>query len=145
MDEAFNDEIIFNSFGDYTNITNNCFYNNKINRFDPESIENSANFLVNKSYFLASNFPNSKIYITLPSLYYPSQPENFLNYTSELKESFSKLLFLKYPKITKRVSLIIQPLYPLRDFVCNDPHHSTAIGRVWRTNDLLRSINDLGK
>lgn len=144
MDEIINDEMIFNSFGDYTNQTKNCFYNNEINRFDPESIENSTNFLVNKSFFLATNFPNSKIYIILPSLYYPSQPRNFSNYTTELKESFNNLLFLKHPKITKRVALIIQPLYPSRDYVCNDPHHSTAIGRVWRTNDLLGSINDLG-
>ena len=139
------DELIFNTFGDYANPERKCFYENSRNKFDPETIENSTNFLVSRSYFLASTFPNSKIYITLPSLYYGLPTPGFLIYTAKLKESFNRNLFLMYPQLTGRVNLIVQPLYPTVEDVCSDPFHGSAIGRVWRTNDLLRSILDLQK
>lgn len=140
--ELNKDELIFNSFGDFTNPKKNCFYNINKNKFNPETVENSTNFLVNKSYFLATNFPNSKIYITLPSLYYASQTSKFLIYTAKLKESFNRNLYLMHPKLTDRITLIVQPLYPIIDDVCSDPHHATALGRIWRTNDLLKSMVD---
>jgi hypothetical protein len=143
--EMSTDELIFNSFGDYTNLTKNCFYQISNNKFNPEIIEKSTNFLVDRSLFLANVFPNSKIYIVLPSLYHSLPERNFLIYTDKLKESFNSELLIKYPQLTDRVILIVQPFFPIVNYVCNDPHHSTAIGRVWRTNDLLKSILDLEK
>jgi hypothetical protein len=134
------DELVFNSFGDFTNPEKNCFYDEYRNNFKPESIENSVNFLIEKSYLLATNFPNSKIYITLPSLYYSSPVPKFSIFTTDLKRSFNKNLFILYPEIASRVTLIIQPLYPKLDFVCNDPIHATSLGREWRTKNLLSII-----
>jgi hypothetical protein len=141
--ETNKDESIYNTFGDYTNLNLNCFYNNYSNKFNPETILNSSIFLVNKSHFLANNFPNSKIYIVLPSLYYGLPTPSFSIYTTKLKESFNRNLSLTYPELVDRVTLIIQPFYPNVNYVCNDPHHATAIGRAWRTNELLRSMRDI--
>ena len=81
----------------------------------------------------------------LPSLYFGSPTPSFSIYTAKLQESFNRYLLAMYPQIIHRVTLIIQPLYPSVEYVCNDPHHSTAIGRVWRTNDLLKSLHNLVK
>ena len=143
--EISTDELVFNSFGDYTNLAKNCFYNTTKNKFNPEIIEKSTNFLIDRSLFLANIFPNSKIYIVLPSLYHSLPEPNFFIYTGKLKDSFNVTLSIKHPQLTDRVKLIVQPFFPLVDYVCSDPHHSTASGRVWRTNDLLKSILDLEK
>jgi hypothetical protein len=141
--EVSQDELIFNEFGDYLNPEKKCLYNKYGNTFEPEkNIDVSTSFLVEKSYFLSTNFPNSKIYIVLPSLYYSLPSPKFLTYTEILKENFRKKLLLLHPKISTRVNLIIQPLYPQANHVCNDPHHATALGRIWRTNNLLTSIQN---
>jgi hypothetical protein len=135
------DEMINNAYGDSTNKSENCFYNLKNNKFNPASLEDSTNFLVNKAYFLSNLFLDSKIYIILPSLYFDAL--NTTNsYAYELKYSFEKKLRLNYAQISSQVNLIIQPQFPIISHICNDPHHATALGRTWRTNDLLKSIAD---
>jgi hypothetical protein len=129
-----------NSFGDANTIEKNCLYDIEKNKFNPETLENSKNFLVERAYFLANTFNKSKIYIVLPSLYYASPVPTYSIFTDQLKESFEKYLFLKYPQISSRVTLIIQPLYSTVGHVCNDPHHATSSGRLWRTNNLLSYI-----
>jgi hypothetical protein len=140
--EVSKDELIFNEFGDYTNPEKKCLYNKYGNTFEPENIEDTTSFLVDKSYFLSSNFPNSKIYIVLPSLYYSLPSPKFLIHTEILKENFRKKLSLLYPEISSRINFIIQPLYPQANHVCNDPHHASALGRIWRTNNLLSFIQN---
>ena len=100
--------------------------------------------LVDKAIYFASIFPNASILIVLPSIYYGGGlifDEGISDQTLETK--FYSVLSEKYFQ-NSMVKIIVQPPYASITQVCDSPWHANKDGRVWRTQNLIEFMRQVG-
>jgi hypothetical protein len=126
-----------NSFGDIAFERLKCkFTESPEHQREKEDV--SADFLVDKAIFFASVFPNASILIVLPSEYYGVSFDDSI-FEQNLRKKFYGLLHQKY-HFDGIVKIIFQPPYSSITQVCDFQSHANEDGRVWRTQNLIESI-----
>jgi hypothetical protein len=130
-----------NSFGDIVFESVKCAFD-KSPEHQREKEDTSAAFLVDKAIFFVSVFPNASIFIVLPSEYYGVASFDDSIFEQDLRTKFYGLLRQKYHTEGK-VKIIFQPPYSSITQVCDSEEHANKDGRVWRTEDLIESIQPI--
>ena len=126
------------SFGDIVFETVQCKLVQKKPWHEREDVDASADFLVDEAIFYTSVFPNASIFIVLPSEYYGVARFDDSIFEQNLRTKFYGLLRQKY-HFEGMVKIIFQPPYPSIMQVDNQ-RHANEDGRVWRTKNLIESI-----
>ena len=127
------------SFGDIVFETVQCKLVQKKPWHEREDVDASADFLVDEAIFYTSVFPNASIFIVLPSEYYGVARFDDSIFEQNLRTKFYGLLRQKY-HFEGMVKIIFQPPYPSITQVCDNQRHANEDGRVWRTKNLIESI-----
>tara|TARA_B100000795_G_C22694470_1_gene396991 strand:+ start:101 stop:997 length:897 start_codon:yes stop_codon:yes gene_type:complete len=96
-----------------------------------------SSWVVSQLHNLKDLFPNAKITFVMPSEYYSSdEPQKIETVFKVINESIN--YFMSINKTT--VTLVKQPPFPSIEMLCDDSLHANSAGRVWRTNNLLNTI-----
>jgi hypothetical protein len=126
-----------NSFGDLVFESVECAHTLSV--YHREEEDTAADFLVDKVIFFASVFPNASILIVMPSRYYGAASFDGSIFEKNLRTKFYGLLRQKY-HFEGTVKIIFQPPYSSITQVCDGPYYANEDGRVWRTENLIESI-----
>lgn len=95
-------------------------------REDPVAV---LGFFDETSRYLKAEFPNAEIFVVVPSDYI-SDATAYAAWSAALEA-------LRAQRDTQPYTLIFQPPIPDSKDLCSLTHHTNAIGREWRTRDLI--------
>jgi len=128
-----------NSFGDivFESVKCGLFTANPFH--EREKQDTSAHFLADEAIFFASVFPNASILIVLPSEYYGDAIFDDSIFEQNLRTEFYSLLRQK-SHLEEMIKIIFQPPYSSITQVCGNQTHADEDGRVWRTENLIETV-----
>lgn len=111
--------------------------------FEHDQLDVAAENLASNVITYLNIFPNARLYVALPSEYYLENkiaPRD--TYNAELIKAVEKINSAKDVNYQKRTVVLAQPVYPSSQLICDGRHHANREGRIWRTNNLIRLMQE---
>ncbi len=132
------------SLGDFDFSQFECEFNDGVIKFERNLNEQEVQEWVRAQLTkLISIFPKAVVYFVVPSEFYGnSLEESKASQSDEILrnsvEEFNK-------ETGKQVFFIRQKDFPSKNLICDGIHHANELGRIWRTNELAKSLVNLGR
>lgn len=124
-------------FGDLDFETARCVTNNGPSITRLEDADIALDYYDSVAGFLHRLFPNAEIFMVVPSEFL-TEPGLYASWGETLKARWAA-------RGARPYNLIVQPSTPGPSFLCRMSHHPNALGRVWRTEDLIGQMAQLEK
>jgi hypothetical protein len=130
-------------FGDLDFTEIKCEYSNSGKIKEREKIHIIATDMLIKLDRINKIFPNAKIYIIFPSELYWGGAINEDGFQNSIRIEFMRGFEAKHLSLKNFGGIVFQPAFRSLDLICDAPHHANAIGRSWRTSDLVTKLKSI--
>ena len=97
--------------------------------------EQIQSWLDSQVSIISEKFSNAAVVIVIPSEFYGKMYDRNIDKSYAMKlQSFIEL------KYGSNVSFLAQPPYKEKSMTCDARHHANSVGRVWRTDNLVKFL-----
>ena len=126
--------VVSDKFGDVDFEKSRCKTRNGPSAAHLEDADLALDFYDSTANFLGRLFPHAEIFMIVPSEFL-TEPAAYQAWAEQLKARWAA-------RGARAYKLVVQPPIPGSELLCTMSHHPNALGRIWRTADLIAQMDD---